>query len=86
MWQILFHELLLCVAGMILKCHAALSGRRLSKYVLTLSLPNATVVEFTVHCQTRLKSKFTSTVVSGLFLTLIWDATLCSLSQNVQGT
>ena len=53
---------------------------------LALSLPNATVVEFTVHCQTRLQSKFTGTVDSGLFLSVIWDATLCSLSQNVQGT
>ena len=37
---------------------------------LTLSLPNATVVEFTVHCQTRLQSKFTGTVDSCLFLPL----------------
>ena len=34
--------------------------------VLTLSLPNATVVEFTVHCQTRLQSKFKGTVDSCL--------------------
>ena len=27
---------------------------------LTISLPNATVVEFNVHCQPRLQSKFTS--------------------------
>ena len=47
---------------------------------LTLSLPDATVVEFT-----RLQSKFTGTVDSGLLLTVIWDVTLCSLSQNVQG-
>ena len=33
---------------------------------LTLSLPNATVVEFTVHCQTRLQSKFKGTVESSL--------------------
>ena len=50
---------------------------------LTLSLPNATVVEFTLQCQTQLQSKFTGTVDIGLFLTVIWDATLCSLSPNV---
>ena len=54
--------------------------------LLTLSLPNATVVELIVHCLTRLQSKFTGTVDSGLFLTVIWGATLCSLSQNVNGT
>ena len=53
---------------------------------LTLSLPNATVVEFTVHCQTRLQAKFKGTVDSCLFLTVIRNATLCSLFQNVQGT
>ena len=53
---------------------------------LTLSLPNATVVEFTVHCQTRLQSKFKGTVDSCLFLTDIRDAYHCSLFQNVQGT
>ena len=34
---------------------------------LTLSLPNATVVECTVHCQTQLQSKFKGTVDSCLF-------------------
>ena len=50
---------------------------------LTLSLPNATVVEFTLHCQTRLQSKFKGTVDSCLFLTVIRDANLCFLFQNV---
>ena len=54
--------------------------------VLTLSMPNATLVDFTVHCQTQLQSKFKSTVESCLFLTVILDANLCSLFQNVQGT
>ena len=54
--------------------------------VSELSLPNATVVEFTVHCQTRLKSKVKGTVNSCLFLTVIRDANICSLFQNVQGT
>ena len=53
---------------------------------LTLSLPNATVVEFTVHCQTRLQSKFKGTVDSCLFLTVIRDANRCSLFQTVMGT
>ena len=53
---------------------------------LTLSLPNATVVEFTVHCQARLQSKSRGTVDSCLFLTVIRDANLCSLFQIVQGT
>ena len=53
---------------------------------LTLSLPNATVIEFTVHCQTRLQSKFKGTVETCLFLTVIWDVNLCSLFQKVQGT
>ena len=53
---------------------------------LTLSLPKATVVEFTFHCQTRLQSKFKGTVESCLFLTAIRDANLCPLFQNVQGT
>ena len=57
-----------------------------SETVLTLSLPNATVVEFTVHCQTRLQSKFKGTVDSCLFLTVIRNATLCSLFQTVKGT
>ena len=35
-----------------------------SKLDLTLWLPNATVVEFTVHCQKRLQSKFKGTVDS----------------------
>ena len=52
---------------------------------LTLSLPNLTVVEFTIHCQTRLQSKFKGTVDSCLFLTAIRDANLCFLFQNVQG-
>ena len=34
---------------------------------LTHSLPNATVVEITVHCQTRLQSKFKGTVDSCFF-------------------
>ena len=38
---------------------------------LTLLLPNATLVEFTFHCQTRLQSKFEGTVDSCLFLTII---------------
>ena len=45
--------------------------------MLTLSLPNATVVEFTVHCQTRIQSKFKFTVDICLFLTVIRDANLC---------
>ena len=49
----------------------------------TLSLPNATVVVFTIHCQTRLQSKFKGTVDSCLFLTVIRDATLCSLFQQM---
>ena len=53
---------------------------------LTLSLPNSTVVKFTIHCQTQLQSKLKGTVDSCLFLTVIRDATLCSLFQNVQGT
>ena len=53
---------------------------------LTLSLPNATVVEFTVHCQMRLQSKIKGTVDSCLLLTVIRDANLCSLFQNVRGT
>ena len=52
---------------------------------LTLSLPNATVVEFTVHCQTRLQSRFNGTGDSCLFLTVTKDANLCSLFQNVTG-
>ena len=51
-----------------------------------VSLPNATVVEFTVHCQTRLKSKFKGTVDSWLHLTVIGDANIYSLFQNVQET
>ena len=38
---------------------------------LALSLPNATVVEFTIHCQKRPQSKFKGTVDSYLFLTVI---------------
>ena len=53
---------------------------------LTRLLPNVTVVEFTVHYQTRLKSKFKGTVDSCLFLTVKRGANLCSLFQNVQGT
>ena len=40
---------------------------------LTLFLPNATVVEFTVHCQMGLLSKLKGTVDSCLFLTFIRD-------------
>ena len=57
-----------------------------SAAILTLSLPNVTAVEFTVHCQTRLQSKFKGTVDGCLFLTVIRDATLCSLFINVKGT
>ena len=39
----------------------------LSVTTLTLSLPNATVVEFTDHCQTRLQSKLKGTVDNCLF-------------------
>ena len=59
---------------------------------LTLLLPDATVVEnetvveFTVYCQTRLQSKFKGTVDSCLFLTVIRDAYVCSLFQNVLWT
>ena len=56
------------------------------KILLTLSLPNATVVEFTVHYQTRLLSKFKGTVDRCLFLTVIRDASLYSLFQNVHRT
>ena len=52
--------------------------------VLTLLLPNATVVGFTVHCQTQLQSKFKGTVDRCLILTVIRDANLCTLFQNVQ--
>ena len=48
---------------------------------LTLSLPNATVVEFTIHCQTRLQSKFTGTVDSCQYFTIIRDANIFSLFQ-----
>ena len=54
-------------------------------FILTLSLPNATVVELTVHCQTRLQSKFKGTVDTCLFLAVIRNANLCSLFQTVQG-
>ena len=57
-----------------------------SSDILTLLPPNTTVVEFTVHCQTQLQSKFKGTVDSCLFLTVIRDVDLCSLFQNVQGT
>ena len=53
--------------------------------VLTLSLPSATAVEFTVHCQTRLQSNLKGTVDSSLFLTVLRNANLCSLFQNVRG-
>ena len=53
---------------------------------LNTSLTNATVVEFTVHYETQLQSKFKDTVDSCLFLTVIRDANRCSLFQNVQGT
>ena len=53
---------------------------------LTLSLQNATLVEFTVHCpKTRLQSKFKGTVDSCLFLTVIRAANLCSLFQKCSG-
>ena len=54
-------------------------------FLKTLPLPNATEVEFTIHCQTRLQSKFNGTVDACLFLIVIRDANLCSLFQNVQG-
>ena len=54
-----------------------------TNYGLTLLLPNATVVEFTAHCQRRLQSKCKGTVGSCLFLTVISDTNLCSLFQNV---
>ena len=53
---------------------------------LTLSLPNATVVEIIFTAKMRLQSKFKGTVDSCLFLTVIRDAYLCFLFQNVQGT
>ena len=53
---------------------------------LTLSLPNATVVEFTVHCQTRLQSKLKAQLIAVYFFTVIKDANLSFLFQNVQGT
>ena len=43
---------------------------------LTLSLPNATVVEFTIHCQTRLQSKLKGIVDSCQSLTVIRDANI----------
>ena len=64
-------------------CHHLSYNYRLSS--LTLSLPNATVVEFIVHCQMRLQSKFKGIVESCLFISVIRDANLCSLFQNVQG-
>ena len=52
---------------------------------LTLSLPNATVVEFTIHCQTRLQSKLKGTVDSCLFLTVIRDANISSFISKCSG-
>ena len=42
-----------------------------SNCCLTLSLPNATVVEITVHCQTQLQSKFIDTIDSCQILTVV---------------
>ena len=53
--------------------------------VLTLSLPNATVVEFTVHCQTRLQSKFKGTADTCLFLIVIRDSDLCLFISKCSG-
>ena len=61
-------------------------GEAYRRVALTLSLPNATVAEFTVHCQMGLESKFKSTFNSCLFLTVIRDANLCSLFYHVQVT
>ena len=55
---------------------------RVRIYFLPLSLPNATVVEFTVHCQTRLQS---STVDSCLFLTVIGDANISPYFKMFRG-
>ena len=55
------------------------SGYRDKRHTWTLSLPNVTVVEFTVLCKMRLQSKFKGTVDSCLFLTVIRDANLSSL-------
>ena len=52
---------------------------------LTLSLPNATVVEITVHGQTRLQSKFKGAFDSCLFLTVIWDANICVFISKCSG-
>ena len=41
-----------------------MGGSLVQGFQLTLSLPNVTVVKFTVHCQTRLQSKFKVTVDS----------------------
>ena len=60
-------------------CYSMFREDFIVRFYLTLSLPNATVVEFTVHCQTRLQSKFKGTVEFCLFLTVIRDATLCSI-------
>ena len=55
-------------------------------YITLINTFAATVVEFTVHCQTRLQSKFKGMVDSCLFLTIIWDSNLCSIFQIVKGT
>ena len=48
-------------------CNRWCKREHVESNALTLSLPNATVVEFTIHCQTRLQSKFKGTVDSCLF-------------------
>ena len=76
-----------------IKNHGSLRAFILNIAIIGVAVPFNTfaakhdcIVEFTVHCQTRLKSKFKGTVDSCLFLTVIRDANLCSLFQNVQGT
>ena len=80
------YPVLWCLSPQVLDQLYLAAPKELYKFSVTLSLPNATVVEFTVHCQTRLQSKFKGTVESCLFLTVIRNATICSLFQNVQGT
>ena len=43
---------------------------------LTLSLPNATVVEFTVHCQIYSRN-LKAQLIAVYFLTVLRDANLC---------
>ena len=52
---------------------------------LTLSLPNASVVEFAVHCQIYSRN-LKAQLIAVYFLTVIRDANLCFLFQVVQGT